>query len=124
MVKGKLARNRRKRRTNYPLEKKIQILSIKDLKSEDIRSKLNAGYLIVLKDLEGKPMIYELSKDGKIICLAYKIGSKIKLFPHIIDKSYEREIRDKYVFIPEKYIDEEYPLYHKLNPKLEIINQN
>ena len=126
MVKGKLLRNKRKRKTNYyPLEKKIKILSIEDLKTEDIRSKLNTGCLIVLKESgKAKQIIYDVSQNGKIISMASKENQDIALSTLMIGAINSLVSPKGYLIKTEKYIREGDYRYNKLNEKLQIVNQN
>jgi hypothetical protein len=129
MPKGKLSRNKRKGKTNYPLEKKIKVLSVENLRSEDIRSKLNAGCLIVLKESgKDKQRVYEVSQNEKIMSLASKDGQGIVLSTMMMGDIHSFVSPEGYLIKTEKHIDKDSymhsSIYNKLNPKLEIIHQN
>ncbi len=121
MPKGKLLRNKRKRKTNYPLEKKIQILPLKDANIEDVYSRFNSGSLVVLENGLTKWLVYEVSCHHKIISLASKYFEDITIAtftPGELDSHLDPLIKTEYFLNGNDYN------YNKLNEKLQIVNQN
>ena len=127
MVKGKLAKNRRKRKINYPLENKIKILSVEDLKKDDIQSKFNAGCLLVLTGIDqNKQLIYRIEDNfsyNKVLLLASRESPRIKISKFMLDP-FGDPLSSGYKLSDLMYIGQDHPEYKGLNRRLEIINQN